>query len=94
MKRRTVIGVQPPSPEEMAWLDKQAIDPMNVEQVGLLAQILHVNMSRISDAIAAAGPKVRDTAWGVRFIGSSEVGNKTFTRFAWCVRGGQGVDPQ
>ena len=60
MKRRTVIGVQPPSPEEMAWLDKQAIDPMNTEQVGLLAAILNVNAGNPHDAIAAVGPKVRD----------------------------------
>src|SRR4030095_3534511 len=33
-------------------------------------------------------------AWGVRFIGSSEGGNKRFLRFVWCVRGGQGGDPQ
>jgi len=34
-------------------------------------------------------------AWGVHF-GSGGVGDdvKTFPLFAWCVRGGQGVDPQ
>lgn len=60
MKRRDVVGLDPPSPEKLAWLDKQIIDPMNTEQVGLLAQILHVNAGHISEAIAAAGPKVRD----------------------------------
>ena len=33
-------------------------------------------------------------AWGLTFIGSSELGNRSFGRFAWCVRGGQGVDAQ
>ncbi len=60
MKRRTVIGLHPPSPEDMAWLDRQIINPMDTEQVGLLAQILYVNAGLISDAIAAAGPRVRD----------------------------------
>ena len=60
MKSRDVIGVQPPTSERMACLDRQVIDPMNTEQIGLLAQILHVNVSHLSDAIAAAGPRVRD----------------------------------
>ena len=54
MKRRDVIGVQPPSQERMAWLDRQVIDPLNSKQVG-----------RIGDAIEAVGPRVRDehAAW-------------------------------
>lgn len=44
----------------MAWLDRQVIDPMDTEQVGLLAQILHVNAGRIGDAIEEVGPRVRD----------------------------------
>lgn len=42
MKRRDVIGLSPPTPERMAWLDRQVIDPLNAEQVGLLSQILHI----------------------------------------------------
>lgn len=44
----------------MAWLDSQVIDPISTEQVGLLAQILHINPGRLSEAIAAAGPRVGD----------------------------------
>jgi hypothetical protein len=32
-------------------------------------------------------------AWQVEFFGGTVVGrSKTFTRFVWCVRGGQGID--
>jgi hypothetical protein len=34
-------------------------------------------------------------AWVVDFFGGDVLGNvKTFNGFVWCVRGGQGVNPQ
>lgn len=44
---------------------------------------------------ATTSANITGGAWGVDFAdGSVDIGDKFQTGFVWCVRGGQGVDPQ
>ncbi|MCR6679977.1 DUF3606 domain-containing protein, partial [Escherichia marmotae] len=43
---------------EWRRIDRMSVDPQDVEQVAMLAQLLHCNRNRIDDAIAAVGPKI------------------------------------
>ena len=45
----------PTPPKQWAWFDRQKIDPLDAGQVGNVAALLHVNPTRIHEAIRAAG---------------------------------------
>jgi hypothetical protein len=52
------------SAAEWRKFDALTIDPMNNEQLGMVAELLQVNAVRVHEAIAAVGPKAGDIrAW-------------------------------
>jgi Protein of unknown function (DUF3606) len=48
------------SAEEWERLDRLSIDPMDSGHVGMLANLLMCHSSRIEEAVAKVGPKIRN----------------------------------
>jgi uncharacterized protein DUF3606 len=60
MPTRTVISSKPPTAADWRWLDRQAINVADHEQMALLSHLFHTSTNRIHAAVDAVGPKIRD----------------------------------